>query len=224
MFFSFCDSVCSNCLHPFSGISHIFFIVRLISASVYPSSQTLLITWQWMTSPSRSSCWPLVWPQPESAAALRLQLLCGAATLVQRYLWCSQCCCCFATTDPCTYTPLPPVSLRIQYNLWNMHNLFWALVYSFVAYQMKHEQPHSSLYLSWQELVLLYLRSLDIVNGPVEAHQLNIMYITNRFTPTVLVVAPVPSWLTSSLLRLWCRPVHIQDEEWCGKLSHNRAG
>lgn len=45
-----------------------------------PSSQTWPITWWWMTSLSRSSCWLLAWPRPGSEARPRLLLSCGGAT------------------------------------------------------------------------------------------------------------------------------------------------
>lgn len=38
MFFSFCDSVCSNCLHPFSCFSHIFHSLPPLTISHLPVS------------------------------------------------------------------------------------------------------------------------------------------------------------------------------------------
>lgn len=105
VFFSFCDSACSNCLHPFS------LPLSYFSLFSYPPchllclspSQIWLITWQWTTSPSRSSCWPLAWPRPGSEASPHLLLRCGGATWSRRSLW-RLLCSCSVVTDRCTHT------------------------------------------------------------------------------------------------------------------------
>lgn len=116
MFFSFCDSVCSNCLHPFSCLAHIFhslplfpYLPSISSPSPFVSlPQTSLITWQWTTSPSRSSCWPLAWPRPESEVSPHLRPRCGGATWSLRSPW-RLLCSCFVATDQCTpITSYPP--------------------------------------------------------------------------------------------------------------------
>lgn len=114
MFLCFGDSVCSNCLHPFSCFSHIFhssfasshYLSSISLVSCLSPAQILTITWRWTTSPSRSSCWPLGCPQLESEAPRHLQLLCRAATWFQRCLWRSLCSC-FVTTDQCTHQLFP---------------------------------------------------------------------------------------------------------------------
>ena len=122
VFFSFCDRVSSNCLHPlllFLSCFPFFCLLSLshLSASVCLSRpQISLITWQWKTSPSRSSCWPPGWPQPAWEASPRPRLRSGGATWSWRSLWRSLCSC-YVSTDLCTHTLPSPLYLRIQYKL-----------------------------------------------------------------------------------------------------------
>lgn len=144
VFFSFCDSVCSNCLHPSSCFSHIFHCLpppsiscpSPPSPSLSPSlstvspSQTWLITWPWMTSPSRSSCWPLGWPQPALEASRHLQLHSGGAAWSWHSLW-RLLCSCPVLTDQCTraHTLPSPLYLTVQYKLcgtWKINFLEWS--------------------------------------------------------------------------------------------------
>ena len=120
MFFSFCDSV-SLIVSIFPPASLIFFILWLLSLSpihllrlylCLSPSQTLLITWQWKTSPSRSSCWPLGWPLLASEASPHLRLRPWGATWSSRSLWhllFSR----YITTDQCTHTLPSALYLRI---------------------------------------------------------------------------------------------------------------
>ena len=214
MFFDFCDSVCSNCLHPFSCLSHTFHSSPPLAIS-HPSppsvslSQTLLITWQWMTSPSRSSCWPLAWPLPESEASPHLRLRCGAAAWSRRSSPCLLCSCSVAT-DHCT---LPS-------RLWNVTN-FLKVPVPDVKFsgslneawrskkKKKKKKCHISLYLSQQEAVLFDSKPLDVLKKPIKAHQINPWHRVNKKNmhsgslPLWLLQLFMPFCFTSSLLLYW---------------------
>lgn len=172
--------------------SLIFFILCLLLLSlVYlfclrlSPSQTLLITLQWTTSPSRSSCWPLGWPRPASEASPRPLLRSGGVTWSRRSLWCSPCSW-FVTTDRCTHTLPSPLSLRIQNKtLQNMKNFCKVLIPDvkvqwLVKGSMNNRKCYISLYLSQQELVLFYSKSLDVLSKPIKAHQINPWHCVNK--------------------------------------------
>lgn len=76
-----------------------------------PSSQTWPITWWWMTSPSRSSCWLLAWPRPGSEARPHLLLSCGGATLSRHSPWWFLFSC-FVVTDQRTHVTVTPAAVK----------------------------------------------------------------------------------------------------------------
>lgn len=73
----FCDCILATPV--FLSLS-LFFLAPCDVLLHRPSSQTWPITWWWMTSLSRSSCWLLAWPRPGWEARPRLLLSCGGAT------------------------------------------------------------------------------------------------------------------------------------------------
>lgn len=73
---------------------------------------------------------------------------------------------------------------------------------------MNNKKLYISLYLSQQEAVLFYSKSLDVLNKPTKAHQINPWHCVNKklalwSTPTMVITTFVPSCLTSSLLSYW---------------------
>lgn len=70
---------------------------------------------------------------------------------------------------------------------------------------MNNRKCYISLYLSQQERVLFYSKSLDVLNKPIKAQKINPWHCVNKklalwSTPTMVVTIFEPSCLTSSLL------------------------
>lgn len=128
--FQLCDNLGSKCLHP----SHLFFhslpspthLRRPIPIFHLLTSQTSPITWQWMTSPSRSSFWHLGWPQLELDTSLRLGLPWRASTWSW---WSLSVCVSFfcVTTDhlPCALTCTHYKFCRTKDSLLNIVSETW---------------------------------------------------------------------------------------------------
>lgn len=146
LFRTSCNSetdVCFSTFVCFFFLTVCLFSLLIFHPSILSPSQTFLITWRWRTSPSRSSCWPLGWPQLEQEVFLRLQLHSGGASQFRsclRHWFCFS----FGITDPWTSTTYKiPCALCGR---WQTFLAFWC----WCKVQWPHQRkPNTSCICFW---------------------------------------------------------------------------
>lgn len=171
-------------------------------------SQTWLITWQWTTSSSRSSCWLLAWPQLESEASPHQLLLCGGATWCRHSQWCSLCSC-FVITDQWI------LQARITFSPFNRN---WGTGETFrnfcsqckVQWLIKGAVYNKRCYISYwlSKKLFCLIQNHWMFSTTYQSTPDKPMHCVNRklalwSTPTMVIWTFVASCLTSCLLSYW---------------------